>query len=57
MDVEKIEKITCACGCGKLFRPKRPWQLFKTDRCRMRYWNRLRAARVVRNRKDANGTA
>jgi len=32
----KLEKIRCK-NCGKLFLPKRAWQKFHNDNCRVQY--------------------
>ena len=35
---------TCACGCGKIFKPKRRGQRFATRQCRFKHHNARKAA-------------
>jgi len=37
------EMRKCACGCGE-FPANRPWQRFKSPRCRLRAWRKRKEA-------------
>jgi hypothetical protein len=39
-------RVSCDCGCGRLFQPTRPWHRFFNDACRVRAERAMRPRAV-----------
>lgn len=37
MDEHRIQKIECACGCGKKFTPNTGWHIFSETKCKHKF--------------------
>ncbi|GEM_PF-2916751 len=50
---DTMEKVKCKRqGCGKLFIPKRKWQVFCCRKCQIDYWQLIRKEVTIAIRKN-----